>query len=83
MSKFKQVVWVIIGVSIVYIMLAIFINFLADITVSVNADLAAAHNMSQYEGTSGFLLATPWILYIAPAVIGIIVIVVLLKRREA
>lgn len=83
MSKVKQVAWVIIGVSLVYVMLAIFIKFIADTTVSVNQELAAAHNMSQYQGTSDFLLASPWILYIAPAVIGIIAIVVILKRREA
>lgn len=83
MSKFRQVAWVIAGVTLLYVMLAIFIDFLAGITVSVNQALDVAHNMTQYEGTSGFLLATPWILYIAPAVIGIISIVVILKRKEA
>lgn len=80
MGKFKSIVWVMIGVGIVYVMLAIFIKFIADTTVSVNQALVAAHNMTQYEGTSGFLLATPWILYIAPAVLGIILIVVILKK---
>lgn len=81
MSKFKQIAWVIVGVSIVYVMLAIFIKFLADTTVSVNQQLAATSNMAQYQGTSGFLLASPWILYMAPACLGIIAIVVILKRR--
>lgn len=83
MGKFKAVMWVIIGVGIVYVMLAIFINFLADITVTVNQALDVAHNMTQYEGTSGFLLAAPWILYIAPAVLGIILIIGILKKGAA
>jgi len=82
-SKFKQVIWVILGVGMLYAMLAIFIKFLADTTVSVNQELAATSNMAAYPGTSDFLLASPWVLYIAPAVIGIITIVVVLKRREA
>ena len=80
MGKAKAIVWVIIGVGMLYALLAIFINFLAGVIVSVNQDLDVAHNMSLYEGTSDFLLATPWILYIAPAIIGIIVIIVILKK---
>lgn len=82
MSKFKQVAWVVVGVTIVYIMLGIFIKFLADTTISVNQELAAAHNMSNYPGASDFLLAAPWLLYIVPAALGIIAIIVILKRRE-
>lgn len=82
MGKFKAIVWVMIGVGMVYVMLAIYINFLADITVSVNQALDVAHNMTQYEGTSSFLLSVPWILYAAPSVLGIILIVTILKRKE-
>lgn len=80
MGKAEAIVWVMIGVGMMYAMLAIFIKFIADTTVTVNQALDVAHNMTQYEGTSGFLLATPWILYIAPAILGIILIVVILKK---
>lgn len=81
MSKTRAIIYTIIGVSLLYIPLSIYIKFLADTTVSVNADLAAAHNMSLYPGTSGFLLSTPWIMYVVPAAIGIIVIITILKRK--
>lgn len=80
MSKTRAIAYVVMGITMVYLMLAVFIKFLSDTTVSVNAELAAAHNMSNYPGTSGFLLSTPWILYFAPALLGIILIVVILKR---
>lgn len=82
MGKAKSIMWVIVGVGMVYAVLAIFIRFLADTSVSVNADMAAAHNMAQYPGASDFLLAIPWIAYILPAVIGIAIVVYILKRKE-
>lgn len=81
MSKPRMILLVVMGISLVYVMLSVFIKFLADTTVSVNAELAAAHNMTQYPGASGFLLASPWILYFAPAAIGIVLIVLILKRK--
>lgn len=82
MSKPRMIAYVIVGVAALYLMLAVFIRFLADTTVSVNAELAAGSNMTQYPGTSGFLLATPWILWFAPAVLGIVLIVIILKRKN-
>lgn len=81
MSKTRAIAYVIFGVSLSYIPLGVFIKFLADTSVSVNADLAAGSNMSNYPGTSGFLLNIPWILYFAPVIIGIVLIVIILKRR--
>ena len=83
MSKTNEIATIIIGVIMVYIPLAIFIEFVANQSVTTNATLAAAHNMAQYPGTSGFLLSTPWLLYFFPAIIGIILIIVALKRRSA
>ena len=83
MTKFKSIALLIVGIAMLYGMLAIFISFLADTTVTTNATLEASSNMTQYPGTSGFLLSTPWLLYFAPAIIGIVWLVIILKRREA
>lgn len=82
MSKAKSIMYVFIGVVMVYATLAVFAVFLSERTVSVNAEIAAAHNMSQYPGTSGFLLSVPWIMWFIPAVLGIILIVIIMKRGD-
>ncbi|KKM93236.1 hypothetical protein LCGC14_1210430 [marine sediment metagenome] len=81
MSKLGTLAWIIGLVIIVNLLLLITVPFLADITVSTNLTLNATSNMSQYPGTSGFLLATPWILYFIPNVAGIIAVIVVLRRQ--
>ena len=81
MGKLGTLAWIIGLVIIVNLLLLITVPFLADITVSTNLTLNATSNMSQYPGTSGFLLATPWILYFIPNVAGIIAVIVVLRRQ--
>ena len=81
MSKMGTLAWIIGLVIIVNLLLLITVPFLADIAVSTNATLNASTNMSQYPGTSGFLLATPWILYFIPNVAGIIAVIVVLRQQ--
>jgi len=83
MEKIKTIGVIFILVGIVNLLLLITIPFLSDITVSTNLTLNATSNMSQYPGTSGFLLATPWILYFIPNVAGIIAIIIVLRRQSA
>ena len=83
MEKFKQIFYVVIGTLLCEGVILIFIKFLSDTTISVNATLMGAHNMTRYPGTLGFLLSTPWILYFVPAVIGIVLVVLILKRQSA
>lgn len=82
MNKLRSVLLLIGATAGCYVVLALFINFLSDRVVATNSALASAHNMSQYPGTSGFLLYTPWLLYFVPAVIAIVWLVVILKRKE-
>ena len=81
MGKLGTLAWIIGLVIIVNLLLLITVPFLADIAVSTNATLNASTNMSQYPGTSGFLLATPWILYFIPNVAGIIAVIVVLRQQ--
>jgi H+/Cl- antiporter ClcA len=82
MGKLKTVAIIILSVLGCYGVLAVFISFVSDQTISTNQALVAAHNMAQYPGTSRFLLSVPWILWFVPAVIGIVLIVVVLRRQE-
>ena len=81
MSKAKSIALLVAGITICYIVLAIFIKFVADTALTTNATLHAGSNMTQYPGTSGFLLSTPWLLYFVPAIIGIVWLVIILKKR--
>lgn len=78
-NKFGAISLVVAFIFIVYLILLIVIPWLAEITVSVNTTLDTSHNMSLYPGTSSFLVSTPWILFFAPAVFGIVTIVIILK----
>lgn len=82
MSKAKQIILIIVAITLLYVVLGIFIKFLSDQSISTNQALDAAHNMAQYPGTSDFLLAIPWIMYFVPAVIGIVWVVIVLKKEE-
>jgi len=82
MSKFKSIAYLLLGITGCYAMLAIFIKFLADTTVSVNQALDVATNLTRYDGLSGFILSVPWLLYFAPAIIGIVWLIVILKRQS-
>jgi len=82
MSKFKAIALLIVGITMLYAVLAIFVKFVADTALPTNATLDAGSNMTAYPGTSGFLLFSPFLLYVAPAIIGIVWLIVILKRRE-
>jgi len=83
MAKIKAIGILMIVVVTCYVVLALFIGFLADQTVATNTALDVAHNMTRYPGTSGFLLFTPWLMYFVPAILGIIFLVIILRRKEA
>ncbi len=71
-----------IGVVIMaYLLILVVMPFLADAAASANVTMNATSNMSNYPGTSGFILAIPWILYYVPGVLGMILIVGILRTR--
>ena len=83
MDKFKLVLGVIIAISAVEALLSFIIpNVLAPFANTANMTMAASSNMSNYPGTADFLVASPWLLYFAPPVIGIIIIVAALRFNK-
>lgn len=84
MDKFKFVAGTIIAVGIIETMLSFMIpNILVPFVNTSNTTMAATSNMSNYPGTSDFLVASPWVLYFIAPVIGIIVIVAYLRFNKA
>jgi len=79
MKKVGAIAAVTLVVGLVYLVMLVVIPFLSDITLSVNTTMNASHNMTQYPGTSGFLLSIPLILWFVPGTIGIIVVIAILR----
>ncbi len=80
MNKYKTVILTLVFVSIAYLLMIVFVPILGDFAGSANATMAASSNMANYPGTSGFLLATPWIMWFVPGAIALIVIIITLKK---
>ena len=80
MSKIGPVVVVIVLVAIAYILLLVVMPLVAEIASTANVTMAASSNMSNYPGTQDTMLSAPWALFFVPGVVGIIAIVIILKR---
>ena len=80
MNKLGAVL-IIIGVVIgCYLILLVTQAVVVNLVESANATITASSNLTNYPGTQGFLLSTPWIMWWVPGVIGMIVIVIILRK---
>ena len=80
MNKLGAVL-IIIGVVIgCYLILLVTQTVVVNLVESANATITASSNLTNYPGTQGFLLSTPWIMWFVPGVIGMIAIVIILRR---
>jgi len=82
MHKLLSVGITIGAVIMIYLVMLIVVPFLADTTVSVNATMAAGSNMTNYPGTSSFMLSIPWILWFVPGACGIVIVVGILRAPD-
>jgi len=55
-------------------------TWINDLASTANTTMAATSNLSNYPGAAEGVLVAPWFLWFCPAVIGMIVIVVILKK---
>lgn len=80
MNKIGAVITVVVAISLLYLFLLVIIPaIVVPMATAANTTMNATSNMTLYPGTSGFLMASPWILWWAPGVIGIGLIVVILR----
>ena len=72
---------VIVGIVIVaYLFLLVVMPILVDMSLTANATMHATSNMSNYPGTAGALVSSPWVLFFVPGAIGVAAIIFVLKR---
>ena len=80
-EKIKLVGLIIGAVTVAYLILTAVMPVLTDAASTANTTISGSSNFTDYPGTQGALLASPFWLYFVPAIIGIAVIVVVLKRK--
>lgn len=80
MGKIGQVFIVMFVVGMAYLLLMVVRPVLTETASTANTTMHATSNMSLYPGTAETVIAMPWILWFVPAVIGIAVIVMILKK---
>ena len=80
MNKIGHVAIVVTLVVVVYLILLVVIPFLADVTLTTNTTIASSGvNVSAMPGSTEILILSPWFLWFAPGVIGMVVIIIILK----
>lgn len=82
MNKLKAVVIIIAGVCLAYLMLLAVMPALTSIVAESSAIVGAHPNIDLHPGAQEGLDIMPWVLYFLPGVIGIIALVITLRRGE-
>jgi len=80
MNKMGHVAVVVGLIVVVYLLLLVVMPVITGLASTANTTMAASSNLSNYPGAAEGVLVAPWILWFVPAVIGMIFIVVILKR---
>lgn len=82
MSKLGAVLIVIAIMIALNLVLLVVMPVLVEFATTANTTITAAQDLTLYPGASEGLIASPWVLYFAPNVIGMIVIVIILKTHR-
>lgn len=83
MNKLGAVLIIIAVIGACYLLLLPIMPVLVDFANTANSTIIdTGRDMAQYPGAVEFLVASPWILFFVPAVIGIVVVVLILRTRK-
>ena len=80
MGKLGQISIIVAFVIVAYLLLMVAMPVITDAASTANTTMSASSNMSNYPGTLEGTLAAPWVLWFAPAVIGMAAVIITLKR---
>ena len=80
MGKVGAVIVVVAATIIVYVLLLVTMPILTDFASTANTTMAATSNLTNYPGAAEGVLMAPWLVWFAPGVICMTVVVVILKR---
>lgn len=84
MHKIGGVIVVCALIFVVYLVLLVVMPVLVDFTYQANATINAsvANVTTRMPGATEGLIMAPWALFFAPAIIGVVVIVIILKGYQ-
>jgi len=82
MNKIKTVAYIIGAVIVCYVLMIAVMPFVQELAFSVADDIELAHDMTQYVAADSGLRIVPWLLWFLPGVIGIVALVLTLRREE-
>lgn len=80
MRKIGLVAVVCFLVGICYLLMLVVMPVATDLAATSNATMQASSNMTLYPGAAESVVAMPWVMWFAPGVIGMAVIVFILKK---
>ncbi len=80
MNKIGHVIIVTLIVGAAMLLLLTFMPVVTEMANTANTTMSATSNMSNYPGTGEFMVAAPWLLFFVPPTIGMVVVVIILKR---
>ena len=80
MNKFFGIVIVVVIVIFVYLILAVTMPAINEISTAAAVSLNATSNMSNYPGTLEVVESSPWWMWALPGAVGMVVIIVMLKK---
>ena len=78
-SKVGAVIVITAMVAGAYLLLLVVMPILNTFAAAANATMDATSNMSLYPGTSEALIASPWVLFWVPGVLGMAAIFIVLR----
>jgi type II secretory pathway component PulF len=82
MNKIWGITLIFVVVVAVYIMMAVMMPAINDISTAAADSLDATSNMSNYPGTEEVVRSSGWWLWAVPGVVGIIATAVMLKKGD-
>ena len=81
MGTIGAVIIVIVMVALAELFLLVIMPILTNLASTANTTMAATSNLTNYPGAAEGVLAAPWVLYFVIPVIGIVIIILLLRKR--
>ena len=82
MRQLGYVLIVIVMVALCYVTMLVYMPVINTMVQTANATITASGaNLTAMPGSTSFLISTPWLMWFAPAVIGMIAVCIILREQ--
>lgn len=82
MNKLKAVAFIVCAVVLCYVLMIAVMPVVQGLAFDVADQVEAAHDMDQYVAADSGLRVMPYVLWFTPGVIGIIALVITVRKTE-